>query len=489
MNYSSSTTINTTDHDCLIAGFCETDTLHTLFKDCEAHWNREVIHFAKKLIEPGEWYWLTPRDTKSAVLLYYFGPHKDLDANILTQHLSIIAKLVVQQKLKSIQCIFPPVKSLSLENQLQQMLLTIDKECYVLNDFKTQKKKTIHLKHIDFYAPQPLQHALKTAQAVAQGIRLTQWLGDLPANHCTPTILAEQAQKLEALSDKIQVITFGPETMQELGMGALLAVAQGSQQPPRFIEINYRGGPEKQAPIILVGKGITFDSGGISLKPPAMMEEMKYDMAGAASVIGTIKACALLDLPVNLIGLIPSTENLPSGSAVKPGDVVTSLSGQTIEIVNTDAEGRLILADALTYAERFKPQFVLDMATLTGAVIIALGHVHTGFMTKDDALAELLLQAAQHTNDTVWRLPLDDTYQQALESPVADMMNSTSDRAAGSVTAGCFLARFTKKFRWAHLDIAGTAWNSGKNRQATGRPVALLVELIMSTLNAASKKK
>lgn len=478
-----------TDHDCLITGFCDVDTLHALFKDSEPHWNRDLIHVAKKLIEPGDWYWFTPSNTKNAILLYYFGPQKDLNANGLSQHLSAITKLIIQQKSVSVQCIFPQVKSLSIENQLQQMLLNIDRECYLLNDFKTQKKKTIHLKKVAFYAPETLHPNLKIAQAVAQGIRLARWLADLPANHCTPTILAEQAQSLEEVSDKIQVITFGPETMKELGMGALLAVAQGSQQPPRFIEINYRGGTEKQAPILLVGKGVTFDAGGISLKPPAMMEEMKYDMAGAASVIGTIKACALLDLPVNIIGLIPATENLPSGSAVKPGDVVTSLSGQTIEIVNTDAEGRLILADALTYAERFKPEFVLDMATLTGAVIIALGHIHTGLMTKDEALAERLLQSALHTNDTLWRLPLDEAYQQALESPVADMLNSTADRSAGSVTAGCFLARFSKKFRWAHLDIAGTAWNSGKDRKATGRPVALLVDLIISTLSTAAKKK
>jgi leucyl aminopeptidase len=268
-------------------------------------------------------------------------------------------------------------------------------------------------------------------------------------------------------------------------MGSLLGVGQGSVRGSRIVVMKWMGAKDKKsAPVALIGKGVTFDAGGISLKPSANMNEMKYDMAGAASVLGTIKACALLKLPINVIGLLACAENMPSGSAVKPGDIVTSLSGQTIEIINTDAEGRLVLADALTYAERFKPSLVIDIATLTGAVIVGLGHVVTGFMTKDDDLAELIQKAATDSEDKAWRLPLDDAYQEALDSPIADMVNSTFDRSAGSITAGCFLSRFTKKFRWAHLDIAGTAWVSGKNRSATGRPVPLLVQLLCQIADA-----
>jgi leucyl aminopeptidase len=260
-------------------------------------------------------------------------------------------------------------------------------------------------------------------------------------------------------------------------MGILLAVAQGSDQPPRLIDIQYKGHKDAK-PIILVGKGITFDSGGLSIKPANAMDEMKYDMSGAASVLGTIKACALLKLPVNIIGLIASAENLVSGAAVKPGDIITSMSGQTVEIINTDAEGRLVLADALTYAEQYDPEFVIDIATLTGAIIVALGSIASGYMTKDDELATLIETAAKESQDKVWRMPLDDAYQEALDSPLADMINAGFDRSAGSITAACFLSRFTEKYRWAHIDIAGTAWISGKKRNATGRPVPLLTQLI-----------
>jgi leucyl aminopeptidase len=260
-------------------------------------------------------------------------------------------------------------------------------------------------------------------------------------------------------------------------MGLFLAVSQGSDQPPRLIDIHYNGGTQTK-PIVLVGKGITFDSGGLSIKPANAMDEMKYDMAGAASVLGTIKACALLKLPINIIGLVACAENLVSGSAVKPGDIITSMSGQTVEILNTDAEGRLILADALTYAERYDPEFVIDIATLTGAIIVALGSVASGYMTKDDDLATCLEAAARESQDTIWRMPLDEAYQDALDSPLADMINAGFDRSAGSITAACFLSRFTEKYRWAHVDIAGTAWVSGKKRNATGRPVPLLTQLI-----------
>jgi leucyl aminopeptidase len=273
--------------------------------------------------------------------------------------------------------------------------------------------------------------------------------------------------------------------MERLKMGALLAVAQGSRQPPKFIVVHYFGGQKDDKPVALVGKGITFDSGGISIKPSDKMDEMKFDMSGAAAVLGTIKAVAELALPINLVGIIPATENMPDGNAIKPGDIVTSLSGQTIEILNTDAEGRLILCDALTYAERFEPVVTIDMATLTGACVVALGKHPSGLFSNDQKLANDLIEAGNKSGDRVWELPLWEEYQDQLKSNFADMSN-VGGREAGSITAACFLSRYTKKFRWAHLDIAGTAWLGGDKKGATGRPVSLLVQYL---LNHYSYKK
>jgi len=267
--------------------------------------------------------------------------------------------------------------------------------------------------------------------------------------------------------------------IEKLGMGAFLAVSQGSAEPMKFIVMRYEGAAKSQAPIVLVGKGITFDTGGISIKPSADMDEMKFDMGGAASVLGTMRALGELQPKVNVVGLIPSCENMPSGTAVKPGDVVTSMSGQTIEILNTDAEGRLILCDALTYAERFKPAAVIDIATLTGACVIALGNHRSGLFASDDALAEALLAAIANALDPAWRMPLDDEYEEALKSNFADMGN-VGGRAGGAITAAMFLKKFTAKYRWAHLDIAGTAWKSGAAKGATGRPVPLLTHFVLS---------
>jgi leucyl aminopeptidase len=267
--------------------------------------------------------------------------------------------------------------------------------------------------------------------------------------------------------------------MERLGMHTLLSVAQGSAQPPKFITLEHRGGPKKMKPVALVGKGITFDTGGISLKPAGEMDEMKFDMCGAASVLGTMKAVGEMKLPVNVVGAIPTTENMPGGRATRPGDIVKSLSGQTVEILNTDAEGRLILCDALTYVERFQPAAVIDIATLTGACVIALGHVATGLFANDPALARELTAAGETAQDRVWQLPLWDDYQEQLKSNFADFAN-IGGRPAGAVTAACFLARFTKNYKWAHLDIAGTAWKSGKEKGATGRPVPLLTQFLVN---------
>jgi leucyl aminopeptidase len=306
---------------------------------------------------------------------------------------------------------------------------------------------------------------------------LTKDLGNLPSNVCTPSYLAERAQKL-AREWKLACTVLERRDMERLGMGALLSVAKGSRQPPKFIELRYGGGGKKSKPVVLVGKGITFDTGGISLKPAGEMDEMKFDMCGAASVLGTLRAVAELKLELNVVGLVPTCENMPGGAATKPGDVVTSLSGQTVEILNTDAEGRLILADALTYAERFEPQAVVDIATLTGACVIALGHVCSGLFANKESLSRELQSAGAESWDRAWPLPLWDDYQDALKSNFADFAN-IGGRPAGSVTAACFLSRFTRKYDWAHLDIAGTAWKSGREKGATGRPVPLLTTFLM----------
>lgn len=321
------------------------------------------------------------------------------------------------------------------------------------------------------------EEALQQGLAIADGVAVTKDLGNLAPNICTPTYLGEQALAISG-TYKLKITILDQKDMEKLGMGALLAVARGSHQPPKLIALEYWGRTKKEKPVVLVGKGVTFDTGGISLKPAAEMDEMKYDMCGAASVLGTMTAVAKLGLPVNLVGIIPTTENMPGGNATKPGDVVTSLSGQTIEILNTDAEGRLILCDALTYAERYDPEVIIDIATLTGACVIALGHVASGLLSNDDELAEELLLASAQAADRAWRLPLWDEYQEQLKSNFADMAN-IGGRAGGTITAACFLSRFTKKYRWAHLDIAGTAWKSGKEKGATGRPVPLLTQFLI----------
>ncbi|TEA78504.1 leucyl aminopeptidase [Allopusillimonas ginsengisoli] len=326
------------------------------------------------------------------------------------------------------------------------------------------------------------QKGLREGHAIGNGMNLTRLLGDLPPNVCTPTYLGSTARKLAREFKTIKAEVLDRKRIEALKMGSFLSVSRGSYEPPAFIVLKHTPAGttarNRKPPIVLVGKGITFDSGGISLKPAANMDEMKYDMCGAATVLGTLRAAAELELDREVIGLIAACENLPSGRANKPGDIVTSMSGQTIEILNTDAEGRLVLCDALTYAERFKPAAVIDIATLTGACVVALGHNNSGLFSKDDALADSLLQAGRQANDTAWRLPLEDTYQEQLRSNFADMAN-VGGRDGGAITAACFLARFTENYSWAHLDIAGTAWHSGKNKGASGRPVPLLVHYLL----------
>ena len=331
-----------------------------------------------------------------------------------------------------------------------------------------------------------LRAALSRAKALVSGVEVAKEWANRPANHCTPVMLADAAKSIaKGAAFKCEVL--GPKEVTKLGMGAFLAVARGAAEPLRFIVMRYNGAAAAQAPVVLVGKGITFDTGGISIKPAAEMDEMKYDMCGAASVLGVFKALGELKPAINVVGLIPATENMPDGLAVKPGDVVTSMSGQTIEILNTDAEGRLVLCDALTYAERFKPQAVIDIATLTGACVIALGAVRSGLFSADDALAQALQLAGDESGDACWRMPLDDAYAEGLKSRFADVAN-VAGRQAGAVTAAKFLQRFSSRYPWAHLDIAGTAWRSGAAKGATGRPVGLLLHYLLAQVGKKTVK-
>ncbi len=355
---------------------------------------------------------------------------------------------------------------------------------YRYSQTKEDKKAPKHpLKQLELWVEKKgsgagAENAVRHGAAIADGLRLARELGNLPGNICTPTYLADQAVALGKEFSGLEVEILEEADMESLGMRALLSVSRGSREPAKLIVMRYAGGKKADKPVVLVGKGLTFDAGGISLKPAADMDEMKYDMCGGASVLGALRAALQLQLPLNLIGVVPASENLPDGAANKPGDIVKSLSGQTIEILNTDAEGRLILCDALTYCERFDPAIVIDMATLTGACVVALGRHPAGLFTGDDKLAEEVLSAGEASGDRAWRMPLWDDYQSQLDSNFADMAN-IGGRDGGAITAACFLSRYTKKYRWAHLDIAGIAWLSGKEKGATGRPVALLTEILL----------
>ena len=377
-----------------------------------------------------------------------------------------------------------PVKHKDINWKIQHSIEAIDETLYLFNQLKSEKKETRRpLRKFIFSVNgrgQLMQgeKAVRQGMAISTGIHLAKDLGNLPGNICTPDYLAKQAEILAKQYKEVKTTILEEKDMEKLGMGSLLSVSRGSRESAKLITIEYRAGDKKQAPIVFVGKGVTFDSGGISLKPGAGMDEMKYDMCGAASVIGVISACAELLLPINIVGIIPSVENMPDGIASRPGDIVTSMSGQTIEILNTDAEGRLILCDALTYAEKFDPDVVIDIATLTGACIVALGAHPAGLLSNHNPLANDLLSAGQSSGDRCWQLPLWEDYQEELKSNFADMAN-IGGKGAGTITAACFLSRFTKKYHWALLDIAGVAWKSGSDKGATGRPVGLLTQYVL----------
>ncbi|MBF0470202.1 MAG: leucyl aminopeptidase [Gammaproteobacteria bacterium] len=366
--------------------------------------------------------------------------------------------------------------------RFDQLKTAIGKEEGEREEEKRLEKVTLSVKKRD----SAVKRAVQIANALDRGTTLARDLGNLPGNLCTPSHLAATAEGLAAEFPLITTTILDEKEMKKLGMGALLSVSRGSREPAKLIVMEYHGrsGNADKAlkqPVALVGKGLTFDAGGISLKPAAAMDEMKYDMAGGAAVFGTLRAIALLKPKLDLVAVIPCSENLPDGAANKPGDIVTSMSGQTIEILNTDAEGRLILCDALTYVGRYQPKTVIDIATLTGAVIVALGHHASGVLGNDDSLLKDLQQAGDASDDRIWPLPMWDEYDQQLKSPFADIAN-IGGKSAGTITAACFLSRFTQDYRWAHLDIAGTAWRSGDNKGATGRPVPLLTHYLLNQL-------
>ncbi len=429
-----------------------------------------------------------PNVLSERVLLVGCGKERELDER---QYRQIIAKTIsTLNETGSMEavCFLSElhVKGRDTYWKVRHAVETTQDCLYVFDRLKSKKDETRRpLRKIVFNVPTRRdltigEKAVEHGLAIAAGIKQCKDVGNMPPNICTPLYLAEQAQLLTQHSDKVSVEVLGPDEMHKLGMHSYLAVGRGSVNGPRMAVIHYKGAGNDSAPVVLVGKGLTFDSGGISLKPGEGMDEMKYDMCGAASVLGTMHAVVNLNLPVNLVAVLAAAENMPDANAYRPGDILTTMSGQTVEVLNTDAEGRLVLCDALTYVERFDPELVIDVATLTGACVIALGKHATGLMSNHNPLAHEILNASEQSGDRAWRLPLWDDYQEQLESPFADFSN-LGGRAAGTITAACFLSRFTRKYNWAHLDIAGTAWRSGgKDKGATGRPVPLLTQFLIN---------
>ncbi len=433
----------------------------------------------------------TPNTLCDRILLVGCGRERDLHDAQYRKILATTAKTLNDIGAMEAVCYLTEihVKGRDSHWNIRQAVESMEDALYSFDNFKSKKDTTRRpLRKIVLTVGSrrelpDSEQAVAEGYAIAQGVRLAKDLGNMPGNVCTPSYLAAQAQTLEREHASLMSEILSQEELEQLEMGAFLSVAKGSRQPPKLIVMNYHGGNPDDRPVVLVGKGITFDAGGISLKPGAGMDEMKYDMCGAASVFGAMKAAAMLEIPANIIGVVPACENLPDGAANKPGDIVTSMSGQTIEILNTDAEGRLILCDALTYAERFNPEVVIDIATLTGACIVALGRHPSAVLGNHHPLVHELENAGKASGDRVWELPLWEEYQDQLKSPFADMAN-IGGRDAGTITAACFLSRFAKKFHWAHLDIAGTAWKSGEQKGATGRPVPLLTQYLLNHCKA-----
>ncbi|QDP02203.1 leucyl aminopeptidase [Thalassotalea sp. PS06] len=428
-----------------------------------------------------------PNILSERVLLVGCGKERELDERHYRQIISKTINTLNETGSMEAVCFLSElhVKGRDTYWKVRQAVEATQDCLYSFNSLKTRKEEPRRpLRKIVFNVPTrrelPIgERAIAHGLGISAGIKECKDVANLPPNICNPAYLADQAHALAEEYSKITTEVVDEAQMQELGMGSYLAVGRGSANESMMSVIHYGGGEKDAAPIVLVGKGLTFDSGGISLKPGEAMDEMKYDMGGAAGVLGTMHALAELDLPINVIGVLAGCENMPDANAYRPGDILTTMSGQTVEVLNTDAEGRLVLCDALTYVEQYEPELVIDVATLTGACVIALGAHATGLLSNHNPLAHELLNASEQSGDRAWRLPLWDDYQEQLESPFADFTN-LGGRAAGTITAACFLARFTKKYHWAHLDIAGTAWRSGKNKGSTGRPVSMLTQFLLN---------
>ncbi len=425
----------------------------------------------------------------SRVLMVGCGEKKSFDTVALNKAMKAASKALKSSKIKDL-CIYltDSYKNKEQLNALTQIVIAQADTNYQLLDYKSESKDETTLRKVslgladfDKLDKSDLSKAIKNGAAIAKGMSLAKDLANHPGNVCTPTYIAEQADVVANDYANISIDILEEKDMAKLGMGSFLSVSKGSDEPGKMIILEYKGAKDKdQAPIALVGKGITFDTGGISLKPGASMDEMKFDMGGAAGMLGTLKACAEMKLPINLVVVLAAAENMPSARASKPGDIVTSMSGKTIEVLNTDAEGRLVLCDALTYVGKYNPEVVIDAATLTGACIIALGHHICAVLSNDDGLASDIMNAGNTINDRAWQLPMGDDYKKQLKSSFADLGN-IGGRAAGTITAACFLGEFTKDYKWAHLDIAGTAW---EGKDATGRPVPLLSQYLINKASA-----
>jgi leucyl aminopeptidase len=428
----------------------------------------------------------TGRSKHACIVVVGCGDPNELTVSVYQRVLAAVANELKRNKTSNaINCLTElAVKDADALTKAQLCVTAVESAMYRYSETKPSAADVkVHLKKQKFICNDKqelddIRDGIEIGQAISSGMDLAKELGNLPGNVCTPSYLAEQALALKKAHKNLKVTVLEEAQMKKLGMGALLSVSHGSVEPAKLVTMEYQGGEADERPIVLVGKGITFDTGGISLKPGATMDEMKFDMCGAASVLGTMKSCCELELPINVVCVIACAENMPGGKATKPGDVVTTMSGQTVEILNTDAEGRLVLCDALTYVDKFDPEVVIDIATLTGACVVALGQIPSGVMSNDDDLAKDLIKAGEQTGDRTWQLPLWEEYQSQLDSNFADIAN-IGGRWGGTITAACFLSRFTKKYTWAHLDIAGIAWHQGKLKGATGRPVPLLTEYLL----------
>ncbi|MBK8814949.1 MAG: leucyl aminopeptidase [Methylococcaceae bacterium] len=496
MDYSIETApIETLTSDCIIIGVYQNQQLIP----SDAGLSRSLQDLIVKVVNRGDTAGklgetvlinVVPDSSVERVLLVGLGENKALSPKSFRKALSSAAMSLKKPFIKSIICGLAqaPVEGCNIQWNVRQIVEVFSDSVYQFTALKSEKETESKLQKIVITAPGSVHELAHTGLlqglAIAEGINLAKSMADLPGNICTPTYMAEQALELNKNHAELSVKVLEEAEMQELGMGSLLSVSRGSRQPAKLITLEYKGAKNDAKPVVLVGKGVTFDAGGISLKPAAGMDEMKYDMCGGAAVMGALLAAVKMQLPLNIVGLIPASENLPDGDANKPGDIVTSMLGKTIEILNTDAEGRLILCDTLTYAERYNPDVVIDMATLTGACLVALGRIPSGLLGNDDDLCNALIKAGEASCDSVWRLPLWEEYQELLKSPFADLAN-IGGKDAGTITAACFLSHFTKNFRWAHLDIAGTAWRSGQFKGATGRPVPLLMQYLIDRTNAA----